>query len=67
VTGAPEEDVGEWIEWARAGECPVDPNVMVEIMAVLAEDGEPRKLFKRRAWVSAWDNPRVIAYRVVRP
>lgn len=54
-----------WIEWKKAGECPVDPNTLIEIKVLFDGEEEERVLFQRRAWVSAWDNPRVIAYRVV--
>jgi len=58
-------DEGEWIEWAKSGECPVHRDTMVEVMAIMPGETEPRQLFRRRAGISVWDNPAVTAYRVV--
>jgi len=59
---APLED--GWIAWS-GGECPVDPNALVEILVIIPGETEPRILFRRRAWMSMWDGPFSIAYRVV--
>lgn len=56
-----------WVPWAGEGYCPLHPDTLIEIIVLSAGDdgGEPRKLFKRKAGVSVWGNPRVVAYRVV--
>lgn len=59
------EEGNGWIDWF-GGECPVDPNAMIEIKVVHDTSEKAKTLFARRAWANDWNNPALVAYRLAK-
>lgn len=58
------EDTQGWIPW-NGGECPVEPNVLIQPQVQYADEPSPRVLFARMAWAQTWWSPNLIAYRII--
>jgi hypothetical protein len=60
----PQDHEGEWIQWA-GGECPTNPEAIVEIRGRYGACEVERADYWCWDWMPSWPDSDIVAYRII--